>query len=525
MKLKTQIVLLVVIILLFSVGSITVLSYFQFKSILKNQLEDSLFNIAYYVSEDYVVKDALTGGRELQDFNLNKHIESIRLKTDVDFITIFNMEAIRLTHPNEKNIGLRFKGGDEERALKGEEYISEAEGTLGMSMRAFTPIYQDGTQIGAVSVGAAIEGIMEELYEKIESLYPIIIVGFLLGVSCAAIVTANIKKEILGLEPNEITLIFKEKEAILENVKEGIITLDKRGNLIQYNKEAARILGLTKEELGKNTAEIMKVNTAYKVVGYGLDAEDLEVKIRPGVTILCKYSTLRDAKNQVIGQVVNFRDLTEVKKLAEELTGIKKMTWSLRAQNHEFMNKLHIISGLIQLEEYDSAVNYISTTVKSRDKITEIITKNIQNLSVSALILAKYFKAEELRIKFEIDEQSRLSRLPKYISEEDIGTIIGNLVENSFDAVSVDGTGRVYLSIVEEEDALYIEVKDNGPGISREIKDRIYEFRFSTKSDQRGYGMYIVKDIIDFVKGKIDFFDDKGTTWLVEIPIERSDNV
>jgi len=107
-------------------------------------------------------------------------------------------------------------------------------------------------------------------------------------------------------------------------------------------------------------------------------------------------------------------------------------------------------------------------------------------MSIVALLLAKYYKAEELRVKLEIDRQSYLSKLPELISEEDLGSIIGNLIENSFDAVNVDGTGNVFIKISESYGNLIIEIKDNGPGIPTDIKDRIYEPRFSTKSGQRG---------------------------------------
>lgn len=526
MKLKTKTTIFVVLILLFSIGSTTLLSYFQMKNIFNDQLEKKLFNIAYYASEDYMVKDALSGYENIQNSNINEHIERIRLNTKVDFIVIFDMDGIRLTHPNEKNIGLKFEGGDEKRVLtRAEQYVSKAKGTLGISVRVFVPIFQDGQQIGAVSVGSTINEIDKETYEKVKQFYPLILFGFLLGVSCAAILSSSIKDEILGLEPKEITLMFKEIEAILENVKEGIIALDEKGNLIQYNKEAARILGLTDKDMGRNTSDIIQGNKAYEVVKYGEGIEDLEVKIMSGVTILCKYNILKNDKNIVIGQVINFRDLTEVKKMAEELTGIKKMAWSLRAQNHEFMNKLHTISGLIQLEEYDEAIKYISKTANSGNEITQVITSKIKNMSIVAMLLAKYYKAEELRVKLEIDRQSNLFKLPKLLSEEDLGSLIGNLIENSFDAVNVDGTGNVFFKISVNEGNLIIEIKDNGPGIPVELRDKIYEPRFSTKSGQRGYGMYIVKNIIDNAHGKIILTVDNGTSWHVKIPMESGENI
>jgi len=522
MKLRTEIALFVVVILIFSVGSITCLSYFQMKDIFNDQLETRLFNIADYTAEDSQVKDALAENNNNRELILNEHIEKIRLKTNVDFIVVFDMNRIRLTHPNEENIGLKFVGGDETRALlNGEEYISEAKGTLGISIRAFVPVFKDGKQIGAVCVGSTVNEINKETNKKIGQFLPLIVIGFIVGIYCAFVLSTIIKDEILGLEPKEITLMFKEKDAILENVKEGIITLNEKGNLIQYNKEAARILRLTEQDIKRNINEFFVKNDAFELLETNNCTENLEVKIRPGVTILCKYNVLKNDKNQIIGQVVNFRDLTEIKEMAEELTGIKKMAWSLRAQNHEFMNKLHTISGLIQLEEYDEAIKYISKTAKRN----EITTSKIRNASIEALLLAKYYKAEELRVKLEIDSQSALNKLPKLLSEEDLGSLIGNLIENSFDAVNVNGTGKVFFKLSQNEENLIVEIKDNGPGIPMELREKIYEPRFTTKSGQRGYGMNIVKNIVDNANGEIILSVNNGTSWYVKIPMESGENI
>lgn len=521
MKLRTQIILFFILILLFSVGSITIFSYYQMEIIFNEQLEEKLFDIAYYAAEDNMVKNALAANEIIPDSELNEHIERIRVRTNVDFIVVFNMDRIRLTHPNKKNIGQLFKGGDETRVLEtAEEYASKAEGTLGISVRAFVPVFYEGRQVGAVCVGSTVNENTKSLNNIIKQFYPFILIGFVFGIYLSAILAANIKNEILGLEPKEITLMFKEKDAILENVMEGIITLDESGNLIQYNKEASRILGLTEEDMGKNTEEIIRGNKSYEMIKYGEGMRETEVKIRPGLSIMCNSSLLKDDKNHVIGSVINFKDLTEVKKMAEELTGIKKMAWSLRANNHEFMNKLHTISGLIQLEEYDEAIKYISKTAKSRNEITDIITGNIKISSISALLLAKYYKAEEMRVKLEVDKQSGLTKLPELMSEEDLESIIGNLVENSLDAVSVDGTGKITMLLYENEGNLILELSDNGPGIPENIRHRIYEQRFTTKSGQRGYGMYIVRKIVDRLNGKIDLTVCGGTSWYIEIPME-----
>ena len=193
----------------------TFLSYLQMKLILNEQLEDRLSNIAYYVSEDYLVKDALMGNKNIPNLNINDHIEKIRIETGVDFITVIDMEGIRLTHPNEKNIGKRIRGGDEGRVLeKAERYISEAKGTLGTSIRAFVPIFYDGRQIGAVSVGNTLVEINYETYNKTKQFIPYIIIGLILGVYWSLVLASSIKDEIMGLEPKEIALLLKEKRNI-----------------------------------------------------------------------------------------------------------------------------------------------------------------------------------------------------------------------------------------------------------------------------------------------------------------------
>lgn len=417
MKLSTKINTFIIMIVIFSLGSMIILSFYQMKDILTSQLKEKLMNIAIYASEDYKVKEAFKDSNKIPE--LNNHIEKIRSETNVDFIVVFGMDSVRLTHPVKENIGRKFEGGDEKKVLtESVKYISQAQGTLGISLRAFVPIVYEGEQIGAVSVGSTLVEVNKEILKKTKQFVPFMFTGLFLGVYFSLVLTISIKDEILGLEPKEITLLLKEK-----------------------------------------------------------------------------------------------------------LTGLQKMAWSLRAQNHEFMNKLHTISGLIQLEEYDEAIKYISKTANSGNEVAGTITSNIKNVDIAALLLAKYYKAEELRIKFEIDKKSNLAKLPDLLSSDDLGSVIGNLIENALEAVNVDGTGTVYFKITQTDSILIIEVNDNGPGISDMIVEKIFERNFSTKKEHHGYGMYIVKNIIDNANGKITLSVDKGTAWHIEIPMKSGENI
>jgi len=522
MKLKTKITTFVIGILVLTIGSISLLSFYQMKSMLKEQLGRNLLNIADSVSMSYLVKDYLSGDSEFKEEDLYNQIEDIRSKTKLEFIVVMDMKGIRYSHPIKEMIGEKFQGGDEVRVLtKGEEYVSEAKGSLGTSLRAFTPIMKDGKQIGAVAIGSPIDEVYSQINSNIYKFIPFVVAGLLIGAFGATLLAANIKKAIFGLEPEEIAWILKQTEAVLESVKEGIIAVDKNGKITLYNREAREILNLQPEDIGANITNHIYESKVSEVLKVGEYLENIEIKVRPGLTVICKYNPLKNDKGEVIGVVMNFRDLTEVKKMAEELTGIKKMAWALRAQNHEFMNKLHIISGMIQLEEYEEAVQFISNTSGARKKVNSILTDQIRNVTIAALLFSKYNKAEEARIKFEIDSNCNFNELPQYVSEDELVSVIGNLIENSFDAVSIDGSGIVKFKIYETEDQLKIEIKDNGPGISEEIKKKIYELGVTSKPGQRGVGMYIVKKIIEEAEGKIKFQVENGTSWFISIPIKR----
>lgn len=524
MKLKGKIISLVIIILIISIGSITILSFIEMKKLLRDQIDKNMLNIADSFASTYEVKEYLKGNENISNELLNDEIEKARVKTNVEFIVVMDMNGIRYSHPVRSKIGEKFRGGDEVRVLKtGEQYVSTASGTLGVSVRAFAPIFDDDNkQIGAVAVGMLYNKFDNEVYTKMYKFIPIVLMGLILGVSGAIALSYNIKKAIFGLEPEEIALNLKQKEIVIENIKEGLIAVDNNGYITLFNEEASRILALKESDIGKPINNFTYESMALTVLNNGKSLTNVEIKVRPGLNIMCKYSIIRGFKNQILGLVITFEDLTEVRKMAEELTGIRKMAWSLRAQNHEFMNKLHTISGLIQLEEYDEVIKFINVIVESKRSITAIISDKIKNVSLAALILSKYSKCEEARINLIIDDNSKVTKLPQYMTSEELVSVVGNLIENSIDAVKNDGTGEIYVKVFEEEEQMKIIIKDNGCGIPEDMKASIYNMGSTSKAGERGFGMYIVKKIIDEAKGTINFEVNNGTNWNISIPMERS---
>lgn len=520
MKLQYKILTYMTIIIFLTLG---ISSYFGVEYLqrkMKLQIGQSAMNTAVAVASMPQIQDNLgdiKGSDKIQGI-----IERIRLSSNIQFITVIDMNSTRFSHPVPERIGEKFEGNDEKRAIyTGESYITEGKGTLGISLRAFTPVYKDGVQVGVVCAGILIDNVRTELREFLRGLVPFIAIGLIIGLIGAALLSYNIKKSIFGLEPEEIAWILSEREAILENVKEGIMAVDEQGKIILINKSARKILNLSTETLGKDINKFKMGNFFDKVIKNKELLSNVEEKTENGINILSNYMPLINSKGNFEGALVSFQDMTEVKKMAEELTGIKKLTWDLRAQNHEFMNKLHTISGLIQLEEYKRALSYIQEISRIRTNVVGILNNNIKDVALSAMLLAKYNKASEARIDFEIDNSSYISESHKCLTSDDLMCIAGNLIENSIDAVIGMNKGKIYFYIREDKVNITMKVRNNGAAISKEIIKKVFELGVSTKQGNRGYGLYNVKRILDEAGGTIEVTSEEETEWVVEVPVVK----
>ncbi|MCM4167979.1 two-component sensor histidine kinase [Arenibacter sp. H213] len=100
--------------------------------------------------------------------------------------------------------------------------------------------------------------------------------------------------------------------------------------------------------------------------------------------------------------------------------------------------------------------------------------------------------------------------------------VVTNLVKNATQAVTMEAAPRVLVTVFKEEGWVCIRVADNGVGISEEMKDRIFEPKFTTKTSGMGLGLGMVKNIVETYKGSIQFesHPDSGTVFTVRFPIE-----
>lgn len=198
----------------------------------------------------------------------------------------------------------------------------------------------------------------------------------------------------------------------------------------------------------------------------------------------------------------------------EDFEGTKFLVDSMRANNHDFTNKLHVILGLIQIGQYEKAISYIQNISIIQKEIISKVMHTIENPSFAALIVGKIARASECNVKFILNEGTYFRNSDITLPSEALVTITGNLIDNALDAMNMDtekSEKELSLGIYTRPDELLIIVKDTGPGIPDEIKEKIFDNGFSTKGDGRGIGLYHTKQLITSLGGSITVESQVGT--------------
>jgi two-component system CitB family sensor kinase len=253
----------------------------------------------------------------------------------------------------------------------------------------------------------------------------------------------------------------------------------------------------------------------YEALGEG--AMEKEWRIGANKLLRMEWIALNDVDAR-LGWLFRIEDMSLLRKRAEELTNMQQLTQALRAQNHEFMNKLHTISGLIQLESYEDALQYIEKISVTRQAVIGILNEKIKVPFISGLILAKYSRATERHIEFVIDPSSYLEAVPEHVIEDDIASIIGNLIDNAIDSITGMSGACIRIALNSGEDGATFVIRDNGSGITDLPIEKCFEKGVSTKGPDRGYGLYIVSEKLKRAGGRLKVENDHGLLCTVWIP-------
>lgn len=522
-RLKFQTKVMTLTSLLILIIFIALSLYIQ--SIMAKNIEDEVGDKALAVANTLAKNSKLIEAFETDSPEeiIQPWTHAIQKDIDAEFIVVGNKDEIRYSHALEDRIGKKMVGDDNERALEsGESYISKKTGSLGLSIRGKAPIIKDNEIIGVISVGYLLDDVKKLVREKNQPIVILFIVFLIAGVIGSIFIAKHLKNLLFNMEPYEIAESLLQKEAILKSTKEGIIAIDSENKISLINDSAKEILKI--DHLPSSTIINHDLNHYVNIPlrKYATDEPivDREVIINHDI-ILMNTFLLKDNQS-IYGAVATFRRKTDLEKVTKELSTITQYADGLRAQSHEFSNKMHTISGLLALNHIDEAKAFIKEDYQTYATQHDIMTTTINEPSIQALLIAKYNQANEKGVSFILDEDSHLERVHSVKYRDVLLKVLGNLIDNALDNIENDSI--IHLLITDIGKDIIIEIDDNGLGISDEARNQIFDDGFSTKEEPgHGTGLYIIKQAVKLLDGNIFLETSElgGACFVVIIPKEN----
>ncbi|WP_064185714.1 citrate sensor histidine kinase CitA [Klebsiella pneumoniae] len=458
-------------------------------------------------------------------------IDPMRSFSDATYITVGDASGQRLYHVNPDEIGKSMEGGDSDEALiNAKSYVSVRKGSLGSSLRGKSPI-QDATGkvIGIVSVGYTIEQLENWLSLQISSLLIPMAIMLLLLLFCARRFSLHIKKQMLNMEPQQLSQLLIQQSVLFESVFEGLIAIDSGYKITAINQTARRLLNLSQPEttlIGKG------INSVISQEAFFYDAPQTNKKDEIVTFNQIKVIASRMAvilNNEPQGWVISFRSKDDINTLSLQLSQVQQYADNLRAVQHEHRNLISTIAGLLFLKRYDHALDLIQQQSESHQKVIDFIARNFQDNHLAGLLIGKYYRAKELGLELNFDPACFVDRLPTALSHNEWISIVGNLLDNAYNASlrQPQGSKQIECLINSDGQEVIIEIADQGCGIDEALRDRIFERGVtSSASKDHGIGLWLVRSYVEQAGGSIVVENNIpfGTIFTLYIPLTRDEH-
>lgn len=441
---------------------------------------------------------------------------------DVDFVTIMNRRGIRWTHPTESEIGKKFLGRIGP-ALAGDSFTETYTGTLGRSVRAVTPIKEDGRVIGLVSAGIKVEAISKRVQDQLTALLGVAAGALALGAVGTYAVNARLRRHTHGMNATELSHMHDYTQAALHAVREGLLMLDGQYRVALINDGGRELLGVASEGDAKAASEadvvgrsVAELGLPAPLTGALLASEPRvdEVHLTADRVLVVNTSPVSGGERR--GTVVTLRDVTELQSLMGELNSERGFTQALRSQAHEAANRLHTVVSLIELGRAEEAVDFATAELELAQALTDQVVAAVSEPVLAALLLGKTAQANERGVELVVSEDSRLDDglLPPSLPSRDLVTILGNLIDNAVDAAQGSVGARVTVTAYTDgTDELVLRVSDTGEGVHPAHTEAVFQRGFSTKPagpGGRGLGLALVRQAVQRHDGTLTVAEAAG---------------
>lgn len=478
-------------------AGVAVLATGLFLAPLSDQLDQEAMRRALAIAETTAQDPQIAEGVRTTPPTANgpvqQEAERIRKATHAEYIVVLDRDWVRWSHPTPSEVG-RPVSTDPSDALAGKEVMEIDKGTLGRSARGKVPLYDAGHRIvGAVSVGIAYDSVRARLLSAIPGLFAYAGGALAVGTLAAWLISRRVQRQTRDLAFSDISALLAEREAMLHGIREGVVALDRGGRIRLLNDEARRLLGIGDEAVGRTPDEAIGVGRTTDVLAGRVTGTDL-LTVRGQRVLVANRMPTGDG-----GAVATLRDRTELEQLGRELDSTRGLIDALRAQDHEHANRMHTLLGLLELEMYDDAVEFVGEVVGDHRATAEQVTEKIQDPLLAALLVGKATVAAERGVALGVSEHTRLP--DRLIDPRGLVTIVGNLVDNALDAAGGTPHARVEVELRTEGRTVVLGVRDTGPGIPEEQRELIFTAGWSTKTPpahgKRGIGLSLVRRLAE----------------------------
>jgi sensor histidine kinase regulating citrate/malate metabolism len=361
--------------------------------------------------------------------------------------------------------------------------------------------------------------VLESLADATPNLLTYLGLASAIGIVGSLLVARRVKRQTLGLEPAEITGLVEHRDAMLHGIREGVVGLDLHGRVTLINDEAVRLLHIPGDALGRPLDDLGVGEDMREALLSGEVERDRAVASAGRVLVVNRVPI--SSRGRSLGSVTTLRDRTELLELRRELDLTRHVTDTLRAQAHEFSNRLHTIAGLIELGEADEAVRFVHRISSSRSEFSAAVTGAVQDPSIAALLIAKASQAAEVGVDLRIAPGSSLPPLDDALGT-DVTTVVGNLLDNAMEAAATTAGRWVEVGLDLVDGVVEVVVRDSGAGVPPEMVREVFRRGVTTKDatvGQRGIGLSLVHLVCTRRGGEVSVSTDGGSRFTATLPV------
>lgn len=194
---------------------------------------------------------------------------------------------------------------------------------------------------------------------------------------------------------------------------------------------------------------------------------------------------------------------------------LKAKISELKKIKHDYGSQISYLYGTYLMKDYEKLGKLLKDVIEGYD-----ISSQVKVVSSNLSLIAQIVNTTDLKeVDVLIDENANLNNTN--INELDLQRIISNIIRNSVEALN--GKGLLMIKSYYSYRYIIINIQNNGPEIDKDIIEKIFEEGFSTKENKNGdngFGLYIVKELIDSYNGRISVSSNKElTTFTIKLPL------